>query len=99
MKLPQFSLATLLLLTSVIGISSGAWIALVRILRQYQSLEDLSASWAVSALIVLSPIWLPIVFLAFAAGRRRLTVMTVACLTIAEAISLGAAILVINYWR
>src|SRR5262245_8754200 len=55
--------------------------------------RPLELRYLLSDLLSTSPIWIPIVFLSFAIGRRRLTVWMVIGFAVAEAVSAGIA-----YW-
>jgi len=83
----------LLLITAVVAIGLGTAVALANILRlkDFPQLGELA-----TGTFVTSPLWLPIVFLAFALGRRRLTVRIVVMLAIAEMIVSGLLVSVVK---
>src|SRR5262245_4363292 len=92
MKLPQYSIATILLMTAAAAIASGGLL----VFRQYVLEAPAGFNWLWYCLYLLGitiPLWLPIVFVAVAIARRSLTLPMVIVFGIAEATAVGAA-----YW-
>ncbi len=87
MKL-QFSTASLLLATTFIAIAAGGMVPF------WQALAPNEHAFVAYLLEALSPVIIPFLFVAFALGRRALTVRIV----IAFAIGEGAAI-ALWFWR
>jgi len=93
MKRPQFSTSTLLLLTAIVAIACGgitAWHATM----SYGSKFPWGYWFAAAA--THGPFWIPVVFIAFAIGRRKLTLLMVIYLAICEAASVGIAFVLIK---
>jgi hypothetical protein len=88
MKL-QFTTRTLLLATAAVAISLGGalgWIQALK-LRDFAFQADL---WIVVRNTAFGlPLWLPVVFLGYSVGHRRLTVAMVVVFAIAELMSIG----------
>ena len=85
MKLPRFSTRFLLLITTFVAITCGGWLYLLRMDGGDSS--DLPQVLVMSA--VYSPIWLPLVFLAYAIGRGALSVKIIAGFATCEAAVIG----------
>jgi hypothetical protein len=80
----QFGIKSILLATCIIAIACGG-------VASWIGLTPAKISWG-SALILASyyaPMWLPVVFVAYAIGRRSLTVPIVIALAVTEAVSIG----------
>jgi hypothetical protein len=87
MKLPQFTLQTLLLSVSVAAISLGGMIA-------WAQFAGPSPAYILLGIGFSTPFLVPFVFVAFAIGRKKLTVPMVVLFAVAEAIACGLACLV-----
>jgi hypothetical protein len=83
----QFRISTLLSLTAFVAIVCGGYVG-IRVIAG----GDLT--WfAWRTLAIFSPMWLPLVFAAYACGRRKLTVPLLVAFAIGEAVSLGISYL------
>jgi hypothetical protein len=80
----QFSVFSLLLATAFIGIAIGG------ILPTIQGLTFDDWSNIPLVLGVVSPIWVPSLFVGYTLGRRALTFPIVLCFAISEVAALGA---------
>jgi hypothetical protein len=83
---PQFQTKTILLFTAVVAILCGGVLA-----DAHLTWKELDWQRTAVFALVASPTWLPLAFLAFAIGRRRLSVEMVLLLAIGEAAALGAS--------
>lgn len=89
----QFSLQTVLLLTLFLAIAAGG-ISFV-FSEVYQSKWEREIGlWSI---IFLSPVWLSMVFLAYALGRRTLSFWLVAACTLTELVAI-IAIMTLLVW-
>jgi hypothetical protein len=82
MKL-QFRTATLLAFTAFVAIACGGYGGI----RAIAGGELTAYTWR--TLAIFSPLWLPLVFAAYACGRRKLTALLLVAFAIGEAASLG----------
>jgi hypothetical protein len=79
----QFGLSTLLLVVVFFSVWAGALVALWKPIRPAESVQ---------MLIFLGPYWVPLVFAAFAVGRKSLTVWMVLAFSLSEAASIGGTL-------
>jgi hypothetical protein len=90
----QFGTSTLLLATAVIAITCGGVGTWVLLLRQRSLASTLPWDLIIAVNRVYLPLWVPVLFVAYAIGRKALTVPMVITFAVAETISLG-----IMYWQ
>ena len=96
MKLPKFSTSTLLLVTAVVAIACGgivAWRATM------ESGSYFTLGYWFAAAGTHGPFWIPLVFIAFAIGRRKLTLLMVIYLAVCEAASVGISVVLIKIFE
>ena len=88
----QFSIASLLLATTCVAIVVGGPLASLRIIavtdRIVTSPDEIAETLA-RLLLVLSSWWMPVVFIAYGLGRRKLTPKATAGFALLEAASLA----------
>jgi hypothetical protein len=83
MKLPRFSTSTLLLSVAVAAVSFGGSVAAWG--------RKIQARYFFVGVGLDAPLWLPITFVAFAVGRKALTVRMVVAFAVAEAAAVAFA--------
>jgi len=87
---PQLGLSTLLLTTAFIAVWSGGMIA------EWKLMVPAQQEYLAQTVIWLGPFWFPFVFVAYAIGRRALTLPCVLAFAFSEAAVFGAAIWLSN---
>lgn len=90
----QFGTQTILLAIAVIAIACGGAGKWIMLLRQRSLASTLPWDLILAINLVYLPLWVPVLFVAYAIGRKALTVPMVIIFAVAEAISLG-----IMYWQ
>jgi hypothetical protein len=78
----QFSILAMMIATAFVAITFGAWMAVWRVVigsDPSQRVIELAG-----AVVVVSPFWVPFLFVAYALGRRQLHVRLVALFAIVE---------------
>jgi len=88
----RFTTSAILLATAVAGISAGGWLGWAGTFGL-----PMPFGMPVTSLGVCSPLWMPVAFIAFAIGRKSLTVKMVIGFAIAEAIAFGIKWYLVNY--
>jgi hypothetical protein len=83
------------LTTTCIAVVLASLIAWSRVLQPSIFSTSLTADVA-QGFLVLSPVWCPLVWLAYAVGRRRLTIAFVVAFAVFEAVMTLAAIWIIG---
>ena len=91
----QFSTRTMLLATTCIAVVLASLIAWSRVLQPSIWSNSSVTAEVVHALIALSPVWGPLVWVAYAIGRRHLTVAFAVAFTVFEAVTTIAAVWII----
>jgi hypothetical protein len=86
MKLPQFSIRLLLLLTAILAITFGGIIGWVRVESRTAPID---LKFIAATIGMTAPLWMPLVFLAYAAGRRAISVWLVVALGMSVAAAIG----------
>ena len=94
MKLPRFSLITILLATAIVAIQIGSLVTMCRAARA----PEWAARDFIVGLVIIAPIWLPFTFISFAIGRRQLTATIVLLLALAEAVAIPVAVWAMHKW-
>jgi hypothetical protein len=99
---PQFSLKTLLLATAVVSLLIAAPLLAVREFAvidpdTYSKTHD--PLFLVKVALVLSPLWLPLVFVGYAIGRRSITARFMLCLAVSEALAFCVTWLLFPYTK
>ena len=87
----QYSTSTLLLVTAVVGIIVGSIAGWVRMIA-YDAPPDFLAK----VFVAFVPVWLPLVFIAFIIGRKKLGVRMVIAFAAAELATFGFAVWMIR---
>jgi hypothetical protein len=96
MKLPKFSLATMLLAVTVAAIVFGSIVAWQQIAIASSGGHPIPFSAHLENYVVTSAYWVPFGFLGYAIGRRRLSAWTVLALGIAQLLALGATYILVS---
>jgi hypothetical protein len=94
MKL-QFGIKSILLVTSIVGLSCGGVAAWNQVFGPNDTIRGFI--WAFGVIPFTAPIWLPFVLIAFAIGRKSLTVKMVVLLAIAQVVGVVIAYLLRQY--
>ena len=100
MKLPQFSLATILLAVTAVAIWCGSllWFSSrIAYPRANHSLRALSG--VVEDVVAESPAWLPVAFAAYTVGRKRLSGWMVVAFAVAQIGALVASQVTLFFTR
>ncbi len=88
MKQFQFGTKSILLATAVVAITCGGVIATGRIWRP-GGLSPIPYDRILLMFLANAPIWTPVVFVAFALGRKKLTVPMTIAFALMEAAAIG----------
>jgi hypothetical protein len=91
----QFGTKTILLVTAIVAIACGGMLGWEQIVGLPAANRGLI--WTVEIIPFAAPIWIPIAFVAFAIGRKALTVRMVVALAITQSVGVGVAYLIQKY--
>ena len=86
----------MLLATAVVAVALGGMLGWEQIIGLPTANRGLI--WTVEIIPFAAPIWIPIAFVAFAIGRKAMTVRMVVALAIAEVVGVGVAYLMQKYF-
>jgi hypothetical protein len=89
----QFGTSGLILILTFIGISLGSFLSV------WHRLNDAQQEWLPFELAYVAPIWLPLVFAAYAAGRRVITVKFVLAFAMVQLLAYGVVLMLPDMWQ